>query len=76
MKDKPSQPGCYAKQASDAYQASQGQRQWDLLMEVELANSNAQVPGRRDLRLMSEDMVIRMRPGAVVVDVKVAQGVN
>ena len=41
-----------------------------------MAICTAQVPGRRAPRLISEDMLDRMRPGSVVVDLAVAQGGN
>jgi NAD(P) transhydrogenase subunit alpha len=74
MEDKPSESGGYAKQASDAFLAAQRQQLSDQLAEADVAICTAQVPGRRAPRLISEDMLDRMRPGAVVVDLAVAQG--
>ena len=76
MEDKPSESGGYAKQASDAFLAAQRQQLSDQLSEADVAICTAQVPGRRAPRLISEDMLDRMRPGAVVVDLAVAQGGN
>ena len=76
MEDKPSESGGYAKQASDAFLAAQRQQLSDQLAETDVAICTAQVPGRRAPRLISEDMLDRMRPGAVVVDLAVAQGGN
>ena len=76
MEDKPSESGGYAKQASDAFLAAQRQQLSDQLAEADVAICTAQVPGRRAPRLISEDMLDRMRPGAVVVDLAVAQGGN
>ena len=76
MEDKPSESGGYAKQASDAFLAAQRQQLSDQLAEAAVAICTAQVPGRRAPRLISEDMLDRMRPGAVVVDLAVAQGGN
>jgi len=76
MDDKPSESGGYAKQASDAFLAAQRQQLSDQLAEADVAICTAQVPGRRAPRLISEDMLDRMRPGAVVVDLAVAQGGN
>ena len=76
MDDKPAEAGGYAKQASDAFLAAQRQQLSDQLAEADVAICTAQVPGRRAPRLISEDMLDRMRPGAVVVDLAVAQGGN
>ena len=76
MEEKPSESGGYAKQASDAFLAAQRQQLSDQLAEADVAICTAQVPGRRAPRLISEDMLDRMRPGAVVVDLAVAQGGN
>ena len=76
MEDKPSESGGYAKQASDAFLAAQRQQLSDQLAEADVAICTAQVPGRQAPRLISEDMLDRMRPGAVVVDLAVAQGGN
>ena len=76
MDEKPAESGGYAKQASDAFLAAQRQQLSDQLAEADVAICTAQVPGRRAPRLISEDMLDRMRPGAVVVDLAVAQGGN
>ena len=76
LEDKPAESGGYAKQASDAFLAAQRQQLSDQLAEADVAICTAQVPGRRAPRLISEDMLDRMRPGAVVVDLAVAQGGN
>lgn len=76
LEEKPAESGGYAKQASDAFLAAQRQQLSDQLAEADVAICTAQVPGRRAPRLISEDMLDRMRPGAVVVDLAVAQGGN
>ena len=76
MDDKPAESGGYAKQASDAFLAAQRQQLSDQLAEADVAICTAQVPGRQAPRLISEDMLDRMRPGSVVVDLAVAQGGN
>ncbi|MBL6803092.1 MAG: Re/Si-specific NAD(P)(+) transhydrogenase subunit alpha [Cyanobacteria bacterium] len=76
QEDKPAESGGYAKQASDAFLAAQRQQLSDQLAEADVAICTAQVPGRQAPRLISEDMLDRMRPGAVVVDLAVAQGGN
>ncbi|MAS27855.1 MAG: NAD(P)(+) transhydrogenase (Re/Si-specific) subunit alpha [Synechococcus sp. NAT40] len=76
MDDKPAESGGYAKQASEAFLAAQRQQLSDQLAEADVAICTAQVPGRRAPRLISDDMLDRMRPGSVVVDLAVAQGGN
>ena len=76
LEDKPAESGGYAKQASDAFLAAQRQQLSDQLAEADVAICTAQVPGRQAPRLISEDMLDRMRPGSVVVDLAVAQGGN
>lgn len=76
MEEKPAEAGGYAKQASDAFLAAQRQQLSDQLAEADVAICTAQVPGRHAPRLISEDMLDRMRSGAVVVDLAVAQGGN
>ncbi|BEV36593.1 Re/Si-specific NAD(P)(+) transhydrogenase subunit alpha [Synechococcus sp. M16CYN] len=74
--DEPSEAGGYAQQASDAFLAAQRQRLSDHLAGADVAICTAQVPGRCAPRLIDENMLDRMRPGAVVVDLAVAQGGN
>ena len=76
MDDKPAESGGYAKQASDAFLTAQRQQLSDQLAQADVAICTAQVPGKRAPRLISEDMLDRMRPGSVVVDLAVAQGGN
>ena len=76
MDEKPAESGGYAKQASDAFLAAQRQQLSDQLAQADVAICTAQVPGKRAPRLISEDMLDRMRPGSVVVDLAVAQGGN
>ena len=76
MEDKPAESGGYAKQASDAFLAAQRQQLSDQLAQADVAICTAQVPGRRAPRLISDDMLDRLRPGSVVVDLAVAEGGN
>ncbi|GCE65164.1 NAD(P)(+) transhydrogenase (Re/Si-specific) subunit alpha [cyanobiont of Ornithocercus magnificus] len=76
VEDRPMESDGYAKQASEAFLAAQRQQLSDQLAEADVAICTAQVPGRHAPCLISEDMLDRMRPGAVVVDLAVAQGGN
>ena len=74
--DLPTEKGGYATQASEAFLAAQRQQLADQLALADMVICTAQVPGRPAPRLISEDMLDRLRPGAVVVDLAVAQGGN
>ncbi len=76
LDDKPSESGGYAKQASEAFLAAQRQQLSDQLSEADVAICTAQVPGKKAPRLIDDEMLDRMRPGSVVVDLAVAQGGN
>jgi NAD(P) transhydrogenase subunit alpha len=74
--DLPSEKGGYATQASEAFLAAQRQQLADQLALADMVICTAQVPGRPAPRLISEEMLDRLRPGSVVVDLAVAQGGN
>ena len=76
LEDKPAEEGGYAKAASEAFLAAQRQQLADQLALADMVICTAQVPGRAAPRLISEEMLDGMRPGAVVVDLAVAQGGN
>ena len=74
--EQPAERGGYAQQASEAFLAAQRQQLSDQLALADVAICTAQVPGRHAPRLISADMLDRMRPGSVVVDLAVSQGGN
>ncbi|MEB3304252.1 MAG: Re/Si-specific NAD(P)(+) transhydrogenase subunit alpha [Cyanobium sp.] len=74
--DLPSEKGGYATQASETFLAAQRKQLSEQLALADMVICTAQVPGRPAPRLISEDMLDRMRPGSVVVDLAVAQGGN
>jgi NAD(P) transhydrogenase subunit alpha len=76
LEDKPAEEGGYAKAASEAFLAAQRQQLADQLALADMVICTALVPGRAAPRLISEEMLDGMRPGAVVVDLAVAQGGN
>ncbi len=76
LEEKPAESGGYANEASQAFLAAQRQQLSDQLAEADVAICTAQVPGKRAPRLISEDMLDRMRPGSVVIDLAVSQGGN
>ncbi|MGL6133034.1 MAG: NAD(P) transhydrogenase subunit alpha [Prochlorococcaceae cyanobacterium] len=72
----PEEKGGYAQAASEAFLAAQRQQLAEQLALADMVICTAQVPGRPAPRLISEAMLDRMRPGAVLVDLAVAQGGN
>ncbi len=76
LDEEPAEEGGYAKQVSEAFLAAQRQKLSDQLSEADVAICTAQVPGKKAPRLITDEMLDRMRPGAVVVDLAVAQGGN
>ena len=72
----PSEAGGYARQASDEFLAAQREQLAEQLAQADIVICTAQVPGRPAPRLISEEMLDRMRPGSVVVDLAVSQGGN
>jgi NAD(P) transhydrogenase subunit alpha len=76
LEDRPAESGGYAKQASEAFLEAQRIQLAEQLTLADMVICTAQVPGRTAPRLISEAMLDGMRPGAVVVDLAVAQGGN
>ncbi|WP_257243030.1 NAD(P) transhydrogenase subunit alpha [Candidatus Synechococcus spongiarum] len=74
--EQPAESGGYAKQASDAFLAAQRRQLSDQLGLADVVICTAQVPGLRAPLLISEAMLERLRPGAVVVDLAVNEGGN
>lgn len=76
QQDLPGEKGGYATQASEAFLAAQREQLAEQLALADMVICTAQVPGRPAPRLISEEMLDRLRPGSVVVDLAVAQGGN
>jgi NAD(P) transhydrogenase subunit alpha len=74
--ERPSEKGGYATQATEAFLAAQRGQLAEQLALADMVICTAQVPGRPAPRLISEEMLDRLRPGSVVVDLAVAQGGN
>lgn len=68
--------GGYAKEVTPEFLAKQQAIVADRLAEADVAITTALVPGRPAPKLITAQMVERMRPGAVIVDMAVAQGGN
>ncbi len=68
--------GGYAKEMSDAYKAKQQALIAETVKQQDIVITTALIPGRPAPKLMTEDMVKSMKPGAVIVDMAVEQGGN
>jgi NAD(P) transhydrogenase subunit alpha len=76
LEERPAEVGGYAREASEAFLEAQRIQLAEQLALADMVICTAQVPGRTAPRLISEAMLDGMRPGAVVVDLAVAQGGN
>jgi len=66
----------YAKPMSAAYQDKQAALVTDHIKKQDIVITTALIPGRAAPRLVSEDQVMSMKPGSVLVDLAVEQGGN
>ncbi len=76
QEERPAEVGGYARQASEAFLAAQRRQLAEQIALADMVICTAQVPGRPAPRLIDEAMLDGLRPGAVVVDLAVAQGGN
>lgn len=68
--------GGYAKEMSDAHKAAQAAMMLDQAEEVDIIITTALIPGRPAPVLVTQDMLDRMRPGSVCVDLAAQNGGN
>ena len=68
--------GGYAKEMSDDYKRQQAALIAETIKKQDIVICTALIPGRAAPRLVSEDMIMSMRPGSVIVDLAVEQGGN
>lgn len=68
--------GGYAKQVSEAYLAEQKRIVRDFLLQADVVICTALIPGKKAPVLVPADVVGEMKPGAIIVDMAVAQGGN
>tara|TARA_B100000900_G_scaffold211674_1_gene179450 strand:- start:800 stop:1942 length:1143 start_codon:yes stop_codon:yes gene_type:complete len=76
IEEKPTESGGYAKAVSSKFLEEQREILSTHLSEADVAICTAQVMGKKAPILISEQMLEKMRPGAVVVDLAVSQGGN
>ncbi|MFB9057657.1 Re/Si-specific NAD(P)(+) transhydrogenase subunit alpha [Mariniflexile ostreae] len=68
--------GGYAKEASDEYKRKQKEAVDKSLFQADLVITTANVPGRKAPVLITEEQVLQMKNGAVIIDLAAAQGGN
>jgi len=71
-----SSAGGYAVEQSETYKQQQQQRIAESIAKADIVITTAQIPGKAAPVLVSSDMLDRMRPGAVIVDLAAATGGN
>jgi NAD(P) transhydrogenase subunit alpha len=68
--------GGYAKEMSKEYRAKQAGLVAEHIKKQDIVITTALIPGRPAPKLVSEEMVVSMRPGSVIVDLAVERGGN
>jgi NAD(P) transhydrogenase len=68
--------GGYAKEMSDEFKAAQAKMMLEQAEEVDIIITTALIPGRPAPVLVTQDMIDRMRPGSVCVDLAAQNGGN
>ena len=68
--------GGYAVEQSETYKQQQQQRIAESIAKSDIVITTAQIPGKTAPILISSDMLDRMRPGAVIIDLAAATGGN
>tara|TARA_R110002050_G_scaffold233063_2_gene368757 strand:+ start:25259 stop:26359 length:1101 start_codon:yes stop_codon:yes gene_type:complete len=68
--------GGYAKEASEDYAQRQKEAVNKSLFQADLVITTANIPGRKAPVLITEEQVLQMKNGAVIIDLAAAQGGN
>ncbi len=71
-----SKAGGYAVQQSEEYQLRQKQRIAEAVAKADIVITTAQIPGMKAPVLVTEDMISKMKKGAVIIDLAAATGGN
>ena len=74
--EKPGESGGYAKAVTPEFLSKQKSTLTKYLSEADVAVCTAQVLGKKAPVLIDSNMIEKMRPGAVVIDLAVSQGGN
>ena len=76
IEEKPGESGGYAKAVTPEFLSKQKATLTKYLSEADVAVCTAQVLGKKAPVLIDSNMIEKMRPGAVVIDLAVSQGGN
>src|SRR3984893_1510098 len=68
--------GGYAKEMGEDFQRRQREHIGEALKKTDIVISTALIPGRKAPSLVTREMLARMKPGSVIVDLAVEQGGN
>ena len=68
--------GGYARELTDEEKAKQAERLGKAVAQADALITTAAVPGKRAPRIITADMIAKMKPGAVVVDMAAETGGN
>ncbi|NMG76273.1 NAD(P) transhydrogenase subunit alpha [Aromatoleum diolicum] len=68
--------GGYARELTDEEKAKQAERLAKAVAQCDALITTAAIPGKRAPRIITADMVARMKPGAVIVDMAAESGGN
>ncbi|MCW3074815.1 MAG: Re/Si-specific transhydrogenase subunit alpha [Flaviaesturariibacter sp.] len=68
--------GGYAVEQSEEYKQAQQQRISDSIAKADIVITTAQIPGKKAPVLITEEMLNRMRAGAIIIDIASATGGN
>jgi NAD(P) transhydrogenase subunit alpha len=68
--------GGYARELTDAEKAQEAEMVAKAVAEADIVITTANIPGKKAPRLVTKEMVARMRPGSVIVDLAAETGGN
>jgi NAD(P) transhydrogenase subunit alpha len=68
--------GGYAVEQSKEYQQKQQQKIHEAVGKADIIITTAQIPGRKAPVLITEEMMLNIRPGSVIIDLAAATGGN
>ncbi|MCY7422427.1 MAG: Re/Si-specific NAD(P)(+) transhydrogenase subunit alpha [Chitinophagaceae bacterium] len=68
--------GGYAVEQTEDYKQKQHQRIAEAIAKADIVITTAQIPGRKAPVLISEEMIKRMKPGSLIIDLAASSGGN
>lgn len=71
-----SKAGGYAVEQTEEYKQKQQQKIAEAIAKADIVITTAQIPGKKAPILITEEMLDRMRPGSVIIDIAAATGGN